>query len=274
MSSNTSTVTKIIPDYLAKKNAHPRDQYIEFDEGPHIYTVHGKQGYTSVTTWNHTHFGHFDSEGIVNNILKGKKIREDPTYKYYGMTREQILKMWDDNTKEASGAGTQMHYDIECFYNGMDVVNDSIEYQFFEKFIKDFPDLKAYRTEWMVFYEELKLSGSIDMVFELPDGTLQIYDWKRSKGFSYGDEGWKTKYAITECIKHLPDANFWHYSLQLNTYKVILEHKYGKKISGMYLVRLHPENPSNTYERVEVPLLEKEMADLLEFRRKQVAELV
>jgi hypothetical protein len=52
-----------------------------------------------------------------------------------------------------------------------------------------------------------------------------------------------------------------------------LEHKYGKKISGMYLVRLHPENPSNTYERVEVPLLEKEMADLLEFRRKQVAEL-
>ena len=274
MSSNSTPVTKIVPDYLAKKNAHPRDQYIEFDEGPHIYTIYGKQGYTSVTTWNHTHFGDFDSEGIVNNILKGKRIREDPTYKYYGMTREQILKMWDDNTKEASGSGTKMHYDIECFYNGLNVVNDSVEYQFFEKFVKDFPDLKAYRTEWMVFYEELKLSGSIDMVFELPDGTLQIYDWKRSKGLSYGDEGWKTKYATTECIQHLPDANFWHYSLQLNTYKIILEHKYGKKISGMYLVRLHPENPSNTYERVEVPLLEKEMADLLELRRKQVADLV
>lgn len=270
-SHETSSLPKIsTPDYLSKQNAHPRDQYIEFDEGPHIYTVHGQQGYTSVTTWNHTHFEHFDTEGILNGIMKSKKIRDDPTYKYYGMTREQIKEMWENNTKEASSAGTKMHYDIECFYNGMEVANDSIEYQFFQKFVKDFPELKAYRTEWMVYYEELKLSGSIDMVFELPDGTLQIYDWKRSKGFSYGDEGWRPKYAHTDCIRHLPDANFWHYSLQLNTYKTILEHKYGKQISGLYLVRLHPDNPAKTYERVEVPFLEKEMADLFELRKTQV----
>ena len=265
---------KTVPTYLSTKNAHPRDAYIEFDEGPHIYTVHGKQGYTSVTTWNHSHFDHFDSEGILNNIMKGKKIREDPTYKYYGMTREQIKQMWDNNTLEASSSGTKMHYDIECFYNEVDVVNDSVEYAFFQKFVKDYPELKAYRTEWMIYDEELKLSGSIDMVFELPDGTLQIYDWKRSKGFNYGDEGWKTKYSHTECIQHLPDANFWHYSLQLNTYKTILERHYGKQISGLYLVRLHPDNPSKTYERVEVPFLDKEMTDLFEFRKKQVEEMM
>ena len=32
----------------------------------------------------------------------------------------------------------------------MDIKNDSIEYQYFQKFVKDFPELKAYRTEWMV----------------------------------------------------------------------------------------------------------------------------
>ena len=29
------------PTYLAKKNPHPRDKCISFDEGPHIYTING-----------------------------------------------------------------------------------------------------------------------------------------------------------------------------------------------------------------------------------------
>ena len=51
----------------------------------------------------------------------------------------------------------------------------------------------------------------------------------------------------------------------------MLEHKYGKKITGLYLVCLHPDNPYKTYDRIQVPFLEKEMADLFEYRRKQVA---
>ena len=39
--------------YLAKKNSHPRDKSITFDEGPHIYTIDGDSDYMSVTTWNH-----------------------------------------------------------------------------------------------------------------------------------------------------------------------------------------------------------------------------
>jgi hypothetical protein len=31
-------------------------------------------------------------------------------------------------------------------------------------------------------------------------------------------------------ISHIPDTNFWHYSIQLNTYKLIIERKYGYKI--------------------------------------------
>ena len=65
------------------------------------------------------------------------------------------------------------------------------------------------------------------MIFENPDGSLQIYDWKRCKEISY--DSYYGKAAITPCISHLPDTNFWHYSLQLNVYKNILEIKYGKK---------------------------------------------
>lgn len=261
---------KCVPDYLAKKNAHPRDQYIEFDEGPHIYTVHGEQGYTSVTTWNHHHFPKFDSDAIITKMLSSKNM-SDPKYKYYGMTREQIQDQWNKKRDTSALAGTNMHYDIECYYNNIDVENTSVEFSFFKKFLVDFPDLKPYRTEWMIYYEELKLSGSVDMVYENPDGTLQIYDWKRCEAIVNESFGGTT--AITPCISHLPDTNFWHYSLQLNTYKKILETKYDKKVTGLYLIRLHPDNPYKTYERIKVPFLDKEMNDLFEARRLEVKQI-
>jgi len=259
--------TRIPPTKLALINSHPRDEFIEFDEGPHIYTVHGEQGYTSVTTFVHSHFGHFDADKIIENMFKGNKMN-DPTYKYFGMTKAEIKDSWDKNRIEASTAGTNMHNDIERFYNDIPVENNSIEYNFFLKFVADFPELKPYRTEWTVYYEEFKLSGSIDMIFENSDGTLQIYDWKRCKEIKYDPEFGKM--AKTKCIKHLPDTNFWHYSLQLNTYKKILEEKYDKRITDLYLICVHPENPYQTYDRIKVPVLEKEMKDLFEYRKSQL----
>lgn len=252
---------------LALKNHHPRDALITFDEGPHLYYIEGKGGYTSVTTWNHSHFGHFDADAILNGMQK--KIDTDPTYKYYGMSRKDIKREWDKNRDEAARAGTALHADIEHFWNQEPVHNDSIEFQFFLKFVQDFRHLRPYRTEWMVFYQEYLLAGSIDMVFENPeDGTLEIYDWKRAKEITYEAYGDKT--AKTPCIRDMPDCNFWHYALQLNMYKTILEHKYEKRVTGLYLVCLHPDYVYQTYERIPVPVLTKEMDALLLHRKKEL----
>jgi ATP-dependent exoDNAse (exonuclease V) beta subunit len=253
-------------DYLKNLNAHPRDAHISFEEGPHIYTVHGERGkYTSVTTWNHSHFAHFDADKVIQNMKKSKKWDDPNANKYYGMTDEQIKQAWDENRDQAANAGTKMHADIEHYYNQMPVTNTSIEYQFFQKFLKDFPELKPYRTEWMIYCEEIKLSGSVDMVYENPDGTLLIYDWKRCKEIRYEDEFGNTT-ATTECIQHVPDTNFWHYALQLNTYRMILEKKYDKKVVGLFLICLHPDNPYKTYDRIEIPFMDKEMEDLYNLR--------
>lgn len=254
---------------LATKNAHPRDKDISFEEGPHIYTVLGKRSWTkSVTTWTHSHFSHFDSDKIIDNMMASRNW--NPANKYFHLSRQEIKDLWEENGKQASGAGTKMHYDIECYYNDVSVENDSVEYKFFQKFVSDFPELKPYRTEWMVYYEELRISGSIDMVFENVDGTIQIYDWKRCKNIE--NESGFGKYSLTPCISHLPDTNFWHYTLQLNMYKLILENKYDKKVTGLYLVCLHPDNPYKSYERIQVPILEKEMEDLVELRKEEIKE--
>jgi ATP-dependent exoDNAse (exonuclease V) beta subunit len=254
-------------NYLSELNAHVRDKDISFEEGPHIYTVLGERGtYTSVTTIVHKNFPHFDSVGLINKILKSKKMA-DENYKYYGMSYSQIQKMWDDNRDAAATAGTKLHYDIECYYNKCPNENTSIEYQYFTNFCQDYPYLEAYRTEWMVYYEELKISGSIDMVFrDIRDGTYWIYDWKRSKEIEYENNFCEN--GTTEATKNLPNLNFWHYSLQLGIYKKILEEKYGLKINGMYLIVLHPNNTN--YERIEVANLEKEIQEIFDLRKKQI----
>ena len=33
----------------------------------------------------------------------------------------------------------------------------------------------------MIYDEHMRWAGSIDMVFQNPDGSVQIYDWKRCK---------------------------------------------------------------------------------------------
>ena len=192
--------------YLAKLNSHDRDQYISLHEPTHTYTINGDSNYTSVTTWNSSHFEYFDADKIIKNMMNSSKWTNK---KYYGKTPNEIKQIWDNNRNQAASAGIQIHYDIECYYNNCPNNNESIEYGYFKNFLLKFPELKPYRTEWKVFHEDLKLAGSIDMVFENENGNLLIYDWKRCKkivktnGFN--------KFAKNDLIQHIPDTNYWRY---------------------------------------------------------------
>lgn len=266
-------------NYLAKEYEDERDKYIEFDEGPHIYTIslpnkEPDSTYTSVTTWVHSHFDKFDADKIIDKILKSPKY-DDPTYKYYHLTREHIKEMWDKNRDEAADAGTKMHYDIECYYNdtGFDDISrlESDEFKYFLEFEDkrmdgEFGNIEPYRTEWTVFDEDAKLSGSIDMVYiDIDTEELLIYDWKRCRDIKK-ENRWQS--AKTKGIKHLPDVNYWHYALQLNIYRYILQKNYGYKVRELYLVGLHPNK--GTYQRLEVPMLDKEMDVLFKQRYNDV----
>lgn len=254
------------PTYLAEKNPHPRDSNITFDEGPHIYTINGDSSFTSVTTWNHSHFEKFNADKIIDNMMASKRW---PQSKYFGKTKDEIKAKWDKNRDEAANAGTKMHYDIECYYNECPNENDSVEYSYFKSFLNDYGHLKPYRTEWMIYHEELKLAGSIDMVYENDDGSLLIYDWKRCREIKKTN-GWG-KCATTQCIDYIPDTNYWHYCLQLNVYKAILEEKYGKKVTELYLVCLHPNNYNKNYQRIKVADMQNEVKELFEYRKKQLS---
>lgn len=248
------------PTLLEERNKHPRDADITFDEGPHIYTIHGDSSFTSVTTYVHSHFEKFDADKIIYNMMRSKNWSSN---KYNKKTPAEIKAEWDKNRDEAATSGTKMHYDIECYYNECyEETNRSVEFTYFKNFEERIGSkMKPYRTEWMVYHEEYHLAGSIDMIFENPDGTLQIYDWKRCKEIKKVN-GWG-KYATTPELNYLPDTNFWHYAIQLNMYKKILEEKYDKKVTNMCLVCLHPNNSNNDFIQLTVPNLQDELSEIL-----------
>ena len=251
---------------LAQRNPHKRDSHISFKEEGHVYTIDGESDYMSVTTWNHSHFVGFDSDRIIRKMMSGPNWQKS---KYFGKSAQEIKALWDANRDAAAAAGTKLHHDIECYYNGSPQPNDSVEYQYFLDFVQKNPDLVPYRSEWLIWDRNLRLAGSVDMVFEHPDGSLLVYDWKRSKGIVKGSR-WGD-FATTECVQHLPDTNFWHYSLQLNTYKAILERNYGRRVSEMRLVCLHPTHKG--YQLLTVPDLSTEVESLFALRLSLLSAL-
>jgi hypothetical protein len=135
-------------------------------------------------------------------------------------------------------------------------------------------DLEPYRSEWEVFTDsiiamkgerKIKLCGSIDMVFRRKsDGKFVIYDWKRSKEIK-ADNPFKKGLAP---LNHLPDTNYWHYTMQLNVYKWILETFYGLEVADLYLVILHPDQAS--YQRMRLNIMTDEVEEMIECRKRAV----
>jgi PD-(D/E)XK nuclease superfamily len=266
---------------LAVKHAHPRDARISFEEETHTYTIDGsREGWTSCTGFIHTYFAPFEPDVVIEKMMKSLKWKPggESYEKYNGMSAEEIKKKWNDDGGESSSLGTRMHLDIEHYNNAEPVGNlagDSYdpnlgtEWNYFLAYERKHRlkhGFEPFRTEWLVFKEDIKLAGSIDMVYKKPDGTLAIYDWKRAKDIKFDNQYQK---GLTP-LEHLPDTNYWHYSLQLNIYRRILEELYDVKVSELALVVLHPNNPS--YRVIKLNRMDDEVTAMFEDRARRLAD--
>jgi len=246
---------------LAIKNAHPRDSYISFDEPSHVYTVNGSsKGILSVTKFLGSFHPKFDADKVIRSMMASPKWPDSP---YFGMTTTAIKKQWQDNGAAASGAGTQLHLAIERFLDAKQAPPSELaasrEWSHFQAFwTAHEPELEPYRLEWPVYIAERKLAGCIDAVFRRKrDGAFVLYDWKRCKKI-------ETENRFETCLEpvdHLPNTNYWHYTLQLNTYRWILEHYYGMIIQDLFLIVLHPDN--TTYVKKRLNRMDDEVAAML-----------
>lgn len=244
-------------------NAHPRDPFLSFDAESHTYTL-GRQTLTSVTTIVEDCFQKFDADYWA--------ARKAPAM---GISPEELKNRWEANARRSRELGTIMHDRIEHYYLGEDYGDDGDAYSIFRHFAAA-ERLYPYRTEWRIYFEDYGVAGTLDFLERRPDGTFNIYDWKRSKKLVTPDGqierssrfGAKGLYPVN----HLDDCSYTHYALQLSIYRLILEERYGIRISAMRLGVFHPECPMAYI--IPVPYLRIEAQAILinHARKKTMAE--
>ena len=255
-------------EHYSTRNQHPRDKRITFEPIAHTYQIlpdevkenEFPETYISATTIIHKYFPEFESDKVIEKMMKASTWKKSP---YYGMTPDEIKTKWEENRVSAANKGTQVHDWIENFYlNGCKSpckeAEESKSFQNFMDFHNEY-GWKPYRTEWRVFTEQYKIAGSIDIIFEgSGPGKIKVYDWKNSKEIK--TTNWYEKGYHP--LNHLPNCNFYHYSLQLNLYKWILENHYNLKVEEMGLIVVHESFP--TYLKYDVKDMTKDIVNLFE----------
>lgn len=186
-------------------NAHPNDDKVSFDESRHAYSYEGTPIKTSVTGLVDSFFEKFVPEVAVEKMMNGPKwpraeyIHKDGTV----FTPAQIMRKWENSGLYARNRGntfldlsfiypmvvlgTWMHFNIERYFNQLEIANDIPEMSQFLAFNEDeinSKGIKPFRTEWRIVAPDLNLAGSVDFVGQMPDGTYCIMDWKRAKNLA------------------------------------------------------------------------------------------
>lgn len=254
---------------LEKLHPHARDKDIEFHQDTHEYIVRGQKYKASVSKVVHAYFPQFNAPEILDKCYPAwaynKKSRYYQLITYIrlivGITndddiKKEIAKSWAANGKDKADYGTAVHYLVELYLNdempesAPDDENKTQEFQQFLEWKQTHPTWIPYRTEWSIFHEDHGIAGQIDSVWlDQETGLYHMVDWKivetLSQKHDYGEKGFPP-------FQDLPNTNLYHYTIQQNLYKYILETKYDFPISSMRLLQLHP-----TIDRaVEYPLVD------------------
>lgn len=233
-------------------NSHPRDEHLRFDAESHTYHFGARQ-LKSVTTLVEECFPQFDAVYWAH-----RKAAQE------GVSPEELMARWERDAQRARDLGTIMHDKIEHYYLGEDAGDDTDAYRLFRCFAAN-NHLYPYRTEWRIYSEEHGVAGTLDFLELTPDGTFNIWDWKRSRKLINRNGMIETvspfrKTALNP-ISHIPDCSYYHYALQVSVYRYILEQKYGITIHKMRLGIFHPSYSG--YYIVDLPYLRNEVVTIL-----------
>ena len=273
MKGDASTLRWVPLPLLAEVNKHSKDIDIAFQDDGHRYWIYGSdENVVSTTTLIKRFFADFDPNSILGRImcLSNRPYWENPTYEYFMKSAGEIKAKWSELGRKAAQDGTYNHEQIEHYYNGRAADFSRREhYDLFNAFHVDHVcKFEPYRTEMLLFHEELRITGSADMLYRNREtGKLVLVDWKFVKKLSKKNRNKQAKAPLA----NLDDTNFNKYALQLSIYRYILETEYDLTVEEQFLVLLHKKQKA--YRKEPMPYLKTEVSKILDIRRQELKEL-
>lgn len=204
---------------------------VAFKESDHSYTSIGDENikWTSVTSFIGKFKKPFDAEGVAAKVVKNKRS------KWYGMTKQEVLDAWSNESKRAIDLGNWYHNQREADILALETFGRTgKEVPVFSPIIEEdgtkvAPNQKLEEgiyPEHFVYLKSAGLCGQADLI-EVIDGVVNIVDYKTNKEIK--TESYKNYEGISEKmtgpVSHLDDCNYSHYNLQMSIYMyIILRH--------------------------------------------------
>ncbi len=216
-----------------------KSKLISLEEESHTYSLlNSDVKFKSVTEFIHTFFKPFDEQKIAKKLTQ-------TNLKYKGMSVEQLINSWNKRRDR----GTIVHKQIENFINSDCTMSAAEMHNLDLKSIqginfinkKCLKDTNLLASEVIIYSEELKLAGTIDLIiFNKEKNHLSLIDWKTNKKINKRSFN-STQKGIKFPLNNMDDCNFNHYNLQLSMYQYILEYYYNVTVNGLFLVHLNEQ---------------------------------
>ena len=192
---------------------------ISLEKEQHIYTLQNSDiEFTSVTSFISEFFEKFDSLKIATKLVT--KIP-----KYSAFTVEELLDKW----KRSADHGTKVHNEIEEYIlnkSQPEEIKANHGINWLEKHLDT--DKHTIFTEKIIYSEELKLAGSVDLIIKNAEtNEYTIIDWKTNEKIP--TNSYKHKMGTHLITSDIEDCKYSIYSLQLSLYRYILENSYDLK---------------------------------------------
>ena len=239
-----------------------------FLEGPHEYYLDGVQ-YMCVSDVTHK-YKPVTGEQMAENCVKKWQKDQDPSYKYYGLTKEEILAQWAVKSGHACEFGTEVHAFGESMFYYMIGEPEKILPECADKFRDGIPHPTSLHEEAVVkFWEDIPetfvpvlaetkvfnrngtpYAGTFDILFYYVDeknpqkSGLVIFDYKTNEDLYKNFRGQKLLWPFNDML----DMSYSYYTLQLGCYQIPLENL-GYKVVGRRLIWLRPDG---TYDSIKV----------------------
>lgn len=250
-----------------------------FYEGPHEYYLDGVK-YISVSDVTHK-YKPMTSEQMAENCVKKWQKEQDENYKYYGMSKEEILAMWKVKSDRACEFGTNVHAFGESMFYYMTGDFDRILDECKEQFDEDGPHPRNPHEEAVVkFWDDLpesfvpvlaetrvfnrngtQYAGTFDILFyyveepESPKNGLVIFDYKTNEELFKNYNNQKLLWPFQDML----DQAASYYTLQLSLYEIPLKNL-GFRVVARRLIWVKPDG---NYEKINIPSVSNRLREAL-----------
>lgn len=218
---------------------------LEFNEELHRYTLKSKPDYKFKLSCSK--IAELCKEPFDEKYWLPKKAKE------YSITEEELKKIWDEKRDVASARGTVVHLALENELQGIDykVDEDIVPIKVVREIKKRLvtAGFKVIAAELRVYDEDFGICGTMDLLaYSEKESAYYIIDWKTNrhkpivKNETYickhtGKER-SSNFKFLPPFDYLQKNKFYEYSMQLSTYKLILERNTNIKIKGLVLVQI------------------------------------